>query len=109
MEELFKLLEENTDSTYGSFYLYYNDHHSMYVNRENNGCKYEEKFFEHYCSGCLDEEDYREEVEDIKEHVKYFDRVYKLVWYKDTPIGSYTLYGSDLEIIKEQVKEILER
>lgn len=79
--EMFKLLEDKT-SEKGEFSLHFNDHKGSY-------CDDPKKYY------CLDEEDYK--------HVDWTKDIYKLYWYKDTPVGSYDFMANTLEDIAKQV------
>lgn len=107
--ELFKLLEEYTNSDMGEWYLSYNEHHTNYINEKNYPDDFEQRVLDNYIDKDQCGEYYDEEVEDFKKYVTDFHNVYELNWYNRNPVGSYTFYGSSLELIEEQVKEFIER
>lgn len=108
---LFELLAENTNKQLGSWILTYNEHHDYYVNEDNYPDTYEKEVIDYYIreEQYTDKEEYLSDIEDFKKHVKDFHNVYELCWYKDTPIGSYSIYGDSIEEIEKQVKEFLNK
>ena len=110
---LFELLEKYTDPNLGSWELRYNDHHTCYINKEK--IDYEKRVQDYYvdpnCYNLDDIEernDYEIEIRDFKFTCPlHNDKVYVLIWYKDTPVGHYRIYGASLEDIEKQVKELL--
>lgn len=93
--DLLKLLVENT-SDMGSFTLSYNEH-KCYYNKNAAEIK------EFYRQGG-DEIDF----EDDTKNIDFNKDIFELQWYKDTPVGFYSLYANNLDDLLKQVKETLE-
>ena len=85
MKELLELLEKHT-SDKGSFMLCYNDHKTFYR------------------TGA---EEYKEYDEEDLEGVDLNKNIYQLIWFKDTPIGSYDILGNNLKQILKKVNVII--
>lgn len=79
-------------------YLTVNKHKDMYQSAENAINELNEQ------RGSQEEPEIDEELKNrmIKE-----DSIYELQFYPDTPIGSYTVYGTSLEEIIGKASEIL--
>lgn len=109
--QLFEFLEKYTNKDYGEYYINYNKHHSCYINEQNYPNNYPEKVINYYINKDIynedDEELYLQDVEEFKKHVPNFNCVYELTWYNNNPVGSYSIYGSTLQEIEEQVKELI--
>ena len=88
IQELFKILEEHTGEK-GSFMLYFNEHKTVYANPHI------------YYLDQLEKE--------TDEDVDLEKDVYWLCWYKDTPIGSYHIYGNSIESIYSKLLTIISR
>jgi len=85
MIELFELLEKHT-SEKGSFTLMYNDFKTSYRTAK---------------------EEYEEYDEEDLEGVDLNKDIYYLVWFKDTPVGSYDILGNNLKQILKKVNTII--
>jgi len=91
MNELVELLNNYTEEK-GNWHLMYNPHKSYYETIE--------EYFD-------DRKDDREEIPGREyEKIKESNTLYELLWYNLTPVGRFTLYGSSIESLVEQVKSI---
>ena len=95
--DLISLLTQNTGEK-GSWELRYNDHSTCYY-------KIPEEIKEFYSP--QEEEDLREWEEEVKD-IDWNKPIYELIWYKDTPVGSYTILGNSQEDICKRVLNIVE-
>lgn len=89
--KLFELLNINTADT-GNWMLEFNEHKTSYMTVEQ-----EIETFEFY--NFVSEEDKQKCIDT--------NTLYLLHWYKNTPVGSFKLAGSSLEIVESQVQDIL--
>lgn len=91
MDELIKLLEENTSSK-GSFTINWNDQRINYETVE-----------EYVLSEPLD---VFQSVHDRDKCIAD-DVVWELFWFRNTPVGHYKFSGSSLGVILDTVKNLL--
>ena len=97
MDRLFELLEENTGEL-GNFSIVYNDHKFCY-------CKTIEQIKDFYKP--MSKEDVAEwEQENI--NIDWHQPIIQIHWYKDCPVGSYSIIGNSIKDLTNKVMEIIE-
>lgn len=87
--KLFEILNKNTDKM-GSWHLSYNEHKEIY----ESPVKYYKETLGY------DDEDL-ENVDLTKEDI------YKLQWYKNTPVGFISFFANSIEDLEKQVEEYI--
>lgn len=108
--KLFELLNKNTRENFGSWTLTYNEHHCCYIHRGNYPNTYENEVINYYIKKeqCQNKYNYLAKVEDFKNHVKDFNNVYELTWYKHNQVGNLCIYGSSINEIEKQIEGLVE-